>query len=339
TPQEASHLAQTRKVNPDAYDAYLRGRHFWEQRTLPSFGRALEFYEQAIELDPEYAQVHAAVASAHMLRAIYEYSDPIDAYEQAREAAQRAIEIDPSVGEAYSVLAHIIQFVDRDWDLADQTFREAIRLSPKNVQTHLFYAFYLMVSNRLEDAENTIADAERVDPLSPLAGAFRVQLAMYRDQADAAIEIAVRNLEIYPDFPATLWRIGEAYLMAGKPDKAVEAFERLVFLTDRSPLSLSLLGMAYGKSGQAELAKVIAGEIAANTPNPSLLAGRLARISLGLGEHALAIQQVQESLGSAQFSTVELHASPLWASLREDPRIGAIIDQIMGSSEAESSEE
>lgn len=330
TPQEASNLAQVRKVNPAAYDAYLRGRHFGEKRTAPALERALDFYEQAIALDPSYAEAHAGMASTHMLIAIYEYDEPGTAYEQARDAANQAIQLNPSAGEAHSVLAHVYHVVDLDWARADSAFRKAIELGPKNAQSHLFYAHYLIVSGRLDEAESAIDRAAQLDPLSPLAEAFRVQLAVYRGRAEEAIDIGTRNVEAYPEFPPAIRRLGEAYLAAGQPGKAAERFEQLVALTDQSPRSLSALGLAYARAGQTERARAIADEITVKTTTATLLPGLLAPISLGLGDHDTAIEQLGRTVGTAQMITLELHGAPMWDPLRDDPRFQAIVDRIMG---------
>lgn len=331
TPQEASNLAQVRKVNPEAYDAYLRGRHFGEKRTAPALERALDFYEQAIALDPSFAEAHAGMASTFMLIAIYEYDEPEAAYEQARMAANQAIRLDPLAGEAHSVLAHVYHIVDLDWTGADTAFRKAIELGPKNTQSHLFYAHYLIVSGRLNEAESAIDHAAQLDPLSPLAEAFRVQLALYRGKADEAITIGTRNAEAYPEFPPALRRLGEAYLAAGQPEQAVARFEQLAALTDQAPRSLSMLGLAYAQAGQTERARAIADEITAKTTTATLLPGLLAPISLGLGDHDTAIEQLERSVGTAQMVTLELHGAPMWDPLRGDPRFQAIVDRIMGT--------
>lgn len=328
TPEEASNLAEARTINPAAYDAYLRGRHFGAKRTGHDLDRALDFYHEAIALDPSYAEAHAGIASAHMLRAIYEYAEPAASYGQARTAARQAIQLDPSVGEAHSVLGHVYQIVDLDWLRADSAFRNAIEAGPNNAQNHLFYAYFLMVTGRMDEAKMTIDRAAQLDPLSPLAEAFRVQLAVYLGQIHEAIAIGTRNVEAHPDFPAAIWRLGEAYLAAGQPGKAVANFEQLAVMTDRAPLPLSFLGMAYGQAGHIERARAITDEITAGTTVAELLPGRLARISLGLGDYDTAINQLEQSIGVGQMITLELLGAPAWDPLRADPRFQAIVEQI-----------
>ena len=189
-----------------------------------------------------------------------------------------------------------------------------------------------MVFGRLDEAESAIDHAAQLDPLSPLAEAFRVQLALYRGRADEAITIGTRNAEAYPEFPPALRRLGEAYLAAGQPEQAVARFEQLAALTDQAPRSLSMLGLAYAQAGQTERARATADEITANTTTAKLLPGRLAPISLGLGDHDTAIEQLERSVGTAQMVTLELHGAPMWDPLRADPRFQAIVDRIMGTS-------
>ncbi|MGI9326354.1 MAG: tetratricopeptide repeat protein [Pseudomonadales bacterium] len=316
TPTERSKLTTTPTVNRDALDAYLRGRHFWEQRTRSSFERALDYFDEAIALKPDFAQAHAAIADAHALMAIYEYENPRTSYQRTRSAALSAIALDPTIGEPHSALAMVYTFLDRDWKLADEAYQRGIELSPNNPNTHLFYAVHLLGAGDLASAEAEIETAQELDPLVPLAGSFETQLNYYRRQPQRAIETAKRSLELNPNFPATLWHLGEAYLAANQNAEAARTFERIADLTGRHPMFLAHLGQAYLRLGRTDETQAIIREIQTNTEDPAVEAGRLARIYVEQGDNDRAVAALVQSLPAAQRQILDLARGPKWDPLR-----------------------
>ncbi|NKC00641.1 MAG: tetratricopeptide repeat protein [Pseudomonadales bacterium] len=328
TPSERQVLTSVTNVDPKALDAYLRGRHFWEQRTQPSFRRALEYFDTAIAFEPGYAAAHAAIADAYGLLAIYEYENPKQAYARTRSAASAAIALDPTIGEPHAALGLVYSFVDRDWDQADTAYLHARELSPNNPNTHVFHAVHLLGVGDMDSAEAALKTARRIDPLTPLAGSFETQLSYYRRQPERAIAIAKQALELNPDFPATLWHLGEAYLAADRNLEAAETFERIATLTRRHPMFLAHLGHAYVRLGRIEDAESIMTEIRDKTMETDVEAGRLARIYVALGEHEKAIDALYQSLPAAQRQILDLGRGPKWDPLRSNPRFQALLQEL-----------
>ena len=307
TPLEKSHLANTEAIDPKAYDAYLHGRHLWAKRTKPSIERALEYFEEAILHQPDFAHAYAGLADGYMLLAIYEYHEPVVAYEKVREAATTATQLDPTSGEPYMPLGQVYEALDHDWLRSEHAYRKGIELSPDNAQGYLFYAHHLISIGRLEAAEDAIEVARTLDPLEPLASTFLTQLRTYGGEPEVAIKVAQKALEFDPNFPPTVWRLGEAYLASGNYDLAVETFEKMVQLTKRHPFFLSYLGMAYGKAGSADRAHDIIKEIQQATPWPACVQVSWHASTSGSMIRERAIEALDASLSSAQMILLGLY--------------------------------
>lgn len=328
TPAEKTAHENRRSIDALAYEDFLRGRHFWERRTGPDLERALTYFDRALDLEPDYGVVHSAVADAYGLLAIYEYREPVMAYHASERYALRAIELNPGDGDPYASLGQVYDARDHNWLKAEQTYRSGIELSPRIAQNYLFYAAHLLAIGRMDAAAAAIQSAEELDPLSPLAGTFQVRLYDYLGDSEKAIAVGTAALDLQPDFPATMWRLGEAYYAHGNYEMAISYFEKLTDMTRRHPMFVSYLGMALGASGQRDRALELVRELEEAIPWPRVRAGNLARIYLGLGEHDNAVDALRQALGSGQMLFLDLNASPTWNALRDHPGFNAILASI-----------
>jgi Tfp pilus assembly protein PilF len=154
SPQEAVQLRAVPTASTRAYDAYVRGRFFWNQRTEEGFGRALEYFNAAIEEDPSYALAHAGVASVYVLlgHELYPFQHPADAYPRAMEAARQALELDDTLAEAHAVLAYSSLLYDRDWTAAEREYQRALGLNPNYATVYIWYSHYLLPMGRTAES-------------------------------------------------------------------------------------------------------------------------------------------------------------------------------------------
>src|SRR5262249_6193633 len=204
TPREQSQLASVHRPSREGYDAFLKGRYFWSRRTEETTKKAIEYFRQAIENDPNYAMAFVGLADAYKSQAMpdsmQEVLPPREAFPKARAAATRALQIDDTVAEAHASLAHIQYLYDRDWSGAEQELRRAIDLNPNYASAHQWYAYYLMWTGRLDEARHEIERAKELDPLSPTTDGTLALILFSGHQNEQAIEQARKPLEIAPDF-------------------------------------------------------------------------------------------------------------------------------------------
>jgi hypothetical protein len=170
TPQESERLSKARPVAPAAYEAYLQGRHHWNRRTPDSLLRAIERFEAALALDPDYAPASAGLAGCYVVLPALSIGavSPGHAMPKARAAALRALELDDSLAEAYASLAYELLLYEWDWRGAEARFQRALALDANDATTHFWYAVFLAARGRMEDALSSVGRARNLDPVSPI---------------------------------------------------------------------------------------------------------------------------------------------------------------------------
>ncbi len=214
TPEERARLVSVRPVNP-AHEAYLQGRYHWNKWTPAGLKRSLEYFQQAVEIDPTYALGYAGLADAYNSSAALDLLQPKEAYPKAKAAALKALELDPTLAEAYTPLGMSSLLDDWDWLAAESNLKRAIELKPGYANGHHAYAAFLGSMGRHEEALAEINRAQELDPLSlPISMGKGSHLFLAR-RYDQAIEQARRVLELDRNFPAVHALIGRCYEQKG----------------------------------------------------------------------------------------------------------------------------
>ena len=206
TPREQLRLAKARPLSPEAYEAYLRGRYFWNNRTEISIKRGIEYFEQAIQKDPDCAQAFAGLADSYSVLGFYGMLRPNDAFPKSKAAALRALEIDDTLAEAHTALASNHFNYDWDWSGAEREFKRAIELNPNYGLAHVWYGLFLRAMGREAEWLNELRRIHEVDPLSPLSSSGYLA----RGQYDSAIEELHKTLEMHPYFAFGYLQLGRA---------------------------------------------------------------------------------------------------------------------------------
>jgi tetratricopeptide (TPR) repeat protein len=219
-------MAERYSTNAEAYQAYLKGRFFWNKRSNVNIKKAIGFFQEAGEKDPEYALAHAGLADSYFLLGSQFYGSDEDfpfkeAFEKARAAARQALQLDPSLGEARTTLAFTRFCDDWDWEGTEQEFQQAFALNPNYATGHQWYAWYLSSMEKRDEAIEESKRAIELDPISPLQnrdlGIFYYRARRYEE----AIEQLEKTLELDPSFPETQEYLVDAYWLAGMKDKAI----------------------------------------------------------------------------------------------------------------------
>jgi len=333
TPQESASLSKNRTVNPEAYEAYLRGRYFWNKRTPGDFRKAMSEFKKAIDLDPTYPLAWVGLADGYSLLSDYDEQSPREAIPQARATAKKALELDDSLGEPWATLANIEWAYDWNASVAETDFRHAIALSPNYASANQWYGMYLCDRGRFDDG---IAELERAHALDPLSLVIEVNVGRcryYGRRYDQAAELLEPLEQREPDYWIVHAILGQTYLAMGRVDDAIRQLERASALLPDNPRNLGLLGDAYGRAGRRGDALKLARELTALSRERYIPPIYSAMIYMGLGERPQAIALLEKAYAERSNWMVLLNTEPEFDSLRSDPRFLDLVRRIANQSD------
>jgi adenylate cyclase len=317
-------------ANLQAYELYLRGRFFWNQRGH-GLSKGLQCFEEAVRLDPTYPLAHAGVADAYSLLGFYGLMRPNEAMPRAKEAALRALALDEDLAEAHSSLGWIHMAFDWDWDGAESEFQRAIAINPNLVAARYWYAIFLSLV-RGQD-EQAVAENRRAVELDPLAVHPRAQLASVLyiarrfEEAMAEAELA---LEADPTSFVACRSLGYALLELGRGEEALTVFRRAVDLSQRSGWMVADLCGALAYLGQLEEAAALYDELESRSKTEYVQATMIAFAAGSMGRRDAAMAWLERAVNEHDaLLCVVRHYPPLERDgLLEDPRFGEILKRI-----------
>lgn len=303
----------------DAYRFYLKGRNAWNKRTADGLQQGINFFQQAINTDPNYAPAYAGLADCYNMLVVYGASQPRDGFPKAKEAAIKALEIDESLAEAHTSLAFIKFRWDRDRVEAEREFQQAIKLKPNYAPAHQWYSSFLIALERFDEA---IAEAKRTEELEPLSFTASSHLGWIyylAGKSDKAIEQCSKILELDPNsFPARRYR-GLAYEQKGMYHEAIDEFQKGVKVSG-SPLMLALLGHAYAASGQKAEAQRVLSELSDLQNRRYVSSYTVGAIYAGLGDKDQAFKWLEKAYDERDVWLMNLKVDPVFARIRADKR-------------------
>jgi TolB-like protein/Tfp pilus assembly protein PilF len=313
TPQEQAHMARVRRVDPEAYEAYLKGRYHWNRR--PGIRKSIEYFEQAIAKDPTYAAAYAGLADC--LSALTAWGH-VPGCVKAKELAERALELDHSSGEAHTSLAFAAMY-DYDFLTAQREFERSIELNPRYGTAHHLFGFYLGLMGRYEEAYTELQRAIRLDPLSSLANALLGYIYLYARRYDQAIEQFVKTLELDPDSAFAQCGLGWAYRCKSLHEPAMAALRKSVELW-HGPSPLSWLGEAYAAGGRRDEAHQVLEQLHELSKQRYVTPYGVGRVYAALGEKEEALHWLETAYCKRAEWMVLLKVDPCLDDLRPDPR-------------------
>jgi TolB-like protein/Flp pilus assembly protein TadD len=328
-PAEKTQLAKAGTDDLEAYNAYLKGLYHYNTWSKKGLEKSIEYFEQAIARDPDFAKAYAAMAFSYDLLADYGYLPPNEAFPKVKEAARRALEIDATTAEAYTALALAAAYYDGDWVRADEAYRRALELNPSSVVTHDWYGVvFLGPMGRHEEA---IAHSKRAKELDPLTAYIRVDLGWTYNHArrwDEAIAECEQIPEIDPNFYFTYTCLGFAYWQKGMFKEAVAAYERGVEL---EPHDLNLkadLGIAYGAAGKEDQAQRILEELEDEVRRRYVPSLALAMAHMGVGNTDEALAWMEKAYEERSPWLIFMNEHARYDGLRGDPRFQQLLRKI-----------
>jgi TolB-like protein/DNA-binding winged helix-turn-helix (wHTH) protein/Tfp pilus assembly protein PilF len=252
TPNEQAVLKNAKQVNPDAYEAYLKGRYFWNKRTAEGFKKAIDYFNKAIDQDPTYAPAYAGLADSYALSGDWEYAvlPPSEAYPKAKAAAAKALELDNKLGEAHVSLAFVLDAYDWDWDSAGREFRRGIELNPGYATGHHWYAWHLTTLARNSEAVAEMKKAESLDPLSLIISDDLAEELLIAHRYDEAMQQSRKTIDMDSSFAVGHYELGQIFVQKHAYDQAIAELSRAVELSGSSTTCVSNLAFAYAVSGR-----------------------------------------------------------------------------------------
>lgn len=250
TAEQEELLTKQYTDSSEAYEAYLRGRYQWNRRTEDGTRQAIERFQEAIRLDPDYALAYTGLADSYNLRGFY-YDPPDVSMPRARDAALRALELDPELGEAYVSMGWLKCFYDWDFPGSERDFKRGIELNPKYATAYQWYSNYLATVGRLDEAIEQIQIALELDPLSRIINSNYGMWLTYSGRHDEGLRQQQRTLELDSTWAIGHQWLGENYLLRDEVEEAIEHLERADALSD-VPFGLGHLGLAYALAGRTD---------------------------------------------------------------------------------------
>jgi tetratricopeptide (TPR) repeat protein len=328
TSPDRARLGRVRVTNPDAYQAYSKGRFFWNKRTEEDLKKAIGFFQQAVDKDPDYALAYDGLADCWLPLGWYGYLSPLATFPHAKAAVTKALSLDDSLAEAHTSLGFVKLYYDRDWAGAEHEFRRAIDLNPNYANGHHWYAEFLSLVGRHTQA---IAESERareLDPLSNIINTWVGSRYFFARQYDKALEAYRNALEMDPNFVPARLVLGQAYEQKGMLQEAIAEFERAVRLGGGSSVYAASLAHAFGVAGRrTEALKVLEG-LSDMAQNRFVSSYDMALACVGLGDNAKAFELLKAAVEERSPRVAFLGVEPRFDPLRADPRFRELLRSV-----------
>ena len=337
TGSEQHVIAARPTESTEAHQLYLKGRYFWNKRTGNDLKKSIDYFQQAIAVDPNYALAYAGVADAYIWLPGYTAGTPRDCYPKAKAAATKALQLDDTLAEAHTTLALAIWLYDFDSAQAIREFQRAIELNPNYAIAHQQYGNNTLAAlGRFDDA---IGEGKRAVELDPLSLVINTDLGSdyyYARRYDEAIAQLRRTLEMDPGFYIAHLVLGQVLDAKGARDAAIVECQKARALND-DPSVLGVLGRAYGLSGNKMEAEKILDQLKKLSQERYVSAYSFALIYLGLGDKEEALRWLEQSYQDRAGSDIGfIRVDPLLDPLRGDPRFEALAEKIVPAAEFKS---
>ena len=314
--------------NVEAYNAYLRGRFYWNEGDPTDLEKARQNFEHALEIDPGYALAHAAMADYYSALPFYSSSRPDEVFPKAKAAVARALELDPQLSEAHAALAYIRTYYDWDWRDAGKEFELALEFDPNNANLQHRYSRYLSSVGRTDEALVHMQRARELDPLSLIIQANVGIIHYFGRQFGETLRDLRQVTAADPEFPVAHWGMGLALEQLGDMDAALASFQRAAELTKRGTNVLASMGRAYAASGQQAEARKILQELAARAKERYVPSYQVALVYAGLGDKDKAFESLEAAFEERSTLLTYLKMDPRFDPLRGDARFQSMLRRL-----------
>jgi len=321
TGAQKKNMSRRRAGNAQAYQDYLRGRFHWNKRSEEGLKRSIEYFQKAIDSDPEFALAYAGLADAYMVLVTYNSLAPAQGFPKAKAAAARALEMNEDLPEAHTSLAFVRFGYDWDWAGAAKEFKRALELGPGCANAHQWSALFHAAMGRFDQALNAIEKAHELDPLSLPIATNKGWILYLARRYDAAIEQYQKAIELDPNFSLAHQRLGQAYEQRRMYEKARAEYKESGALVGERNETVASRGFLFGLSGDRERAEATLNELRNRSAHTFVPAYLFARVYMGLGDNDRAFEWLEKACEERYGLLTYLRVEPAFDSLREDPRL------------------
>lgn len=325
--EEKKCLAKRFTDNTEAYQLYLKGRHFWNKRTLDQIKKGVSYFQQAIDLDPRYALAYTGLADSYILLGSYEILSPKDAFLTAKAAATKALEIDDTLAEAHTSLALIKHRYEWDWVGAEKGFRQAISLNPNYATAYQWYSTFLVTLGRFDEALQMIKKAQEIDPLSLIINTGLGMVLYYSGHYEEAIIQYHKVIQMDENFAPIYFDLAWFYMHKGKHQEAVEMAEKAFLLNGEKELA-NTFTQAYKIGGVNMLLQGWLKSLEQDAKTGYSSAYREATIHLALDNKEMALDALERAYEQRANGMAWIKVDPTLNTLREDKRFIILLEKM-----------
>jgi eukaryotic-like serine/threonine-protein kinase len=326
-PQEQSRLGTARAVKPEAYDAYLKGRYFWNKRDRNSVMKGLGYFQQAFELDPTYALAHAGVADSYAVLGANDWLPPSEAFPKARAAALEALNLDDTTAGAHATLA-LVKQQEWDWTGAEREFKSALALNPGYASAHQWYSLSLCLAGRYEDAIREAQRAAELDPLSTIISLNMGEVLYFAGRYAEARRVIQGTLQVSPDFSAARYCLGLVYLQDHKFTESIVELQKAATLSPEDDGTKAALAFAYAVSGRKNDSQDVLTQLKNQSKRRHVSPYVLALICVGLGKKGEVFEWLEEAYKQRDANLPLIRLEHMFDPLRSDPRFRELLRRI-----------
>jgi TolB-like protein/DNA-binding winged helix-turn-helix (wHTH) protein/Flp pilus assembly protein TadD len=322
-----SQLATRRNLDPDAYEAYLKGRYYWNKRTADGMQKAQVYFQQAINKDPSYGAAYSGLADCNSGLTWHGFTSPAETLPRANAAALKAIEIDPQSAEAHASLALALHHA-WDWPGAEAEFKRALQLDPRYANAHHWYGDYLSVRGRHDEALLEAKKALDLDPLNLMIGTW-VGLRYYlAHKYDGALEQGRNTVELDPNFAAAHLLLGETYVQMGLHEQGLAELQRAASLSGNSPLYLAQVAVGYASEGRKTEALQIVTQLQTTSSKRYVSPYGLAQVYAALNDKEQTFKWLQIACDGRAVWMTYLAVDPVFDGYRSDQRFQDLLRRV-----------
>jgi TolB-like protein len=315
--------ARKRRVQPQAYECYLKGRHVWNKKTPRAYAEAVSLFQQAIDLDPAYALPYVGLADTWIMLGIHGLAPSGETYPRALAAAGKALELDATLAEAHTALAEVSKGYDWNWVEAEAGYREALRLNANYAVAHQWYANLLSILNRHSEAIAEAEVARRIDPLAPpIAGFVGFTYFRARRYEEAARE-AEKAVQMDPRLPIVNWFLGLIYAQRRQFDRALQVLSIAAAESHGAAIYVAMLGHVYGRAGDRAAALDALQQLDSLARDKYVSPLDYSIVHVGLGDVDSALAWLERAIDERVMRVTELPTAT-FDEVRADPRFQAL---------------
>jgi len=319
TPSEQEQLSRTATVDPEAYEAYLKGRYYWNKRSGEAVKKGVEYFQRAIKKDPSYAPPYAALADCAGVAGFWSFASPMEGCGRAKAAALRALQIEDSA-EAHASLGWATLHYDWDFFSAEREFQRAIQLNPRYATAHQWYGHCLGAMGRFDEAFTVLKHAIQLDPLSLIVATSYAGISWLGRRWNEAIDQTRKVLDLDPNYIAGRWALARSYDCLGSYEAAIACAQDAIRLSGDNLFFITDLGHAYAAAGQREEAVRILDQLQEASKQRYVDGCFLAQICAALNQTEEALRWLEMAYGQRASYIAYIKLDPWFDNLRSDPR-------------------